>query len=154
MSPPAGPGNSGDRHSHRSYRYDSGGETVLELKVTVDRPTDPAGEPGDADSEEPGGAEILVAGELCYLSSHLLTEALEVLIGRGRLAVTVDLSAVELCTAAGVAALQSARSRLAAEAGSLRVRGATGIVAKVLDICGVDHDTPGGTPDRRVLADR
>lgn len=95
---------------------------------------------GPGDGAVASDANFVITGELCDVSAPTLEEAFNHVIGPHGRAVTVDLSGLELCTTAGIAVLAQARGRLDAQAGSLRIRGATGIVAKVLDICGIVHE--------------
>jgi anti-anti-sigma regulatory factor len=163
---------SGERSGHdsstyfstaaRTFRYSTGGLVVLEAAVRLVTCREAgvadvaAREAGVADVADPGDAveaghderpsildaDVVIAGELCVLGAATLREAFDWAIGLGAQTVTVDLSDLELCTAAGVALLQATRERLGARGRTLRIRGAAGIVAKVLDICRVEHDAP------------
>ena len=92
----------------------------------------------------PVGARVRVAlsGELCEMTTSLLVGAVAHAASQGAVEVVVDLSRVTLCTAGGVAALQAARAEFDGCGGALALQGATGIVARVLDICGVETGSP------------
>lgn len=126
----------------RSFRYVGGSVVVLDVAVSFAASPTPPDERG---TSAPAHATLVLTGDLCYLSSSTLALAFDTLVDNGVRAITVDLSHLELCTAAGVVVLQQVRRRLASTGGSLRLEGATGTVAKVLDICGLDHDLPAGT---------
>lgn len=86
-------------------------------------------------------SRLAVAGELCSASAPTLAVQLDELIAAGVDRVSVDLSGLVLCTAAGVAVFADARKRLEASNGSLRLHDARGVVSKVLDLCSLDHDS-------------
>lgn len=59
--------------------------------------------------------------------------------GDGPAIVEVDLAQVTFLDAAGVGTLVAVCNRARAHRVRLRVRGATGLVSQVLEVCGVEH---------------
>ena len=87
-------------------------------------------------------AAVHLSGELCTTTAPRLRRLLGELLELGPTSVVVDLSQLQLCTSHGIDVLDQAARQLAATGGRLRILGASGIVRKVLDIAGVEHEAP------------
>lgn len=127
-----------ERHARfvRARSRHDGGSRLLFTVRTGDVDGDGRAGPGGADTE----VRVALAGELCSASAPTLAATLGELARRPGAHVTVDLSALRLLTAAGVSVLVRARHDLASAGGGLRLVGARGVVARVLDRCEIDHE--------------
>ena len=77
---------------------------------------------------------LLVAGEIDLATRDQLRECLAPLHGN----VVVDLSAVTFLDSSGIATIVAQASRMADEGATLKLRGASSVVARVLHITGLD----------------
>jgi anti-anti-sigma factor len=85
------------------------------------------------------GAMVEVTGVIDVTSSGRLAQRLSELITSGHPRLVVDLSRVGLCDASGLRALLSAREQAETAGGMFRLIAPQPIVAKVLDITGLDQ---------------
>ncbi len=90
--------------------------------------------------DEPGGGVTVVhlAGELDIIGAPDLRACLYGLL-MGDQAVVVDLSGLSFLDSSGMAVLTSAHRQAATGRGKIAFRGAGGMVARVLDVSGVDQ---------------
>jgi anti-sigma B factor antagonist len=90
--------------------------------------------------DEPGGGVTVVhlAGELDIIGAPDLRACLYGLLMADQ-AVVVDLSALSFLDSSGMAVLASAHRQAASGRGTIVLRGAGGIVARVLEVSGVDQ---------------
>ncbi|MGR6319195.1 STAS domain-containing protein [Micromonospora soli] len=84
-----------------------------------------------------GDACLQLAGELDLSTAPQLNDAIDRLIAEGRRQLLLDLSQLTFCDSTGIAAFVRGDNLLAADDGWLRVTGATGRVARVLQITGL-----------------
>ena len=80
---------------------------------------------------------VHVAGELDMDTAPQLLTCLHDQLERGRLRLVIDLGELSFCDSRGIATLLTVAKRCHAAGGSMRLRGATGAVARVLGITGV-----------------
>ncbi|MDG4820568.1 STAS domain-containing protein [Asanoa sp. WMMD1127] len=83
------------------------------------------------------GAVVLVAGELDMDTAPQLATCLDEQRELGRTNLIIDLQELDFCDSRGIATLLTAAKRCQEAGGSVRLNGATGSVARVLDITGV-----------------
>ncbi|MCW3818104.1 STAS domain-containing protein [Micromonospora sp. DR5-3] len=84
-----------------------------------------------------GAAHLRLAGELDLSTAPELNAAIDRLAADGQRELLVDLSELTFCDSSGIAAFVRGDNRAAAEGGWLRITGATGRVARVLQVTGV-----------------
>lgn len=84
-----------------------------------------------------GGALLRLAGELDMSSAPELNAAVDRLAAAGERHLLVDLTELTFCDSTGIAAFVRGDNRAAADGGWLRVTGATGRVARVLQVTGL-----------------
>lgn len=84
---------------------------------------------------------VRLRGELDVAGAPELREVLYPLLERGN-GVVVDCSALEFVDSTGLGVIIGAHKAARERDGALRIRGATGAVAKVLDITGLDEILP------------
>lgn len=84
-----------------------------------------------------GSVVLELDGEICVLTVPMLTSCLDALGEMDSYHVIVDMTDVRLLSAQGVGVLLKAAHQRERAGGSLTVRGATGLVAQVLEITGV-----------------
>ncbi|MGW5671303.1 STAS domain-containing protein [Micromonospora sp. NPDC003776] len=95
-----------------------------------------------------GGACLRLVGELDMSTVPQLNDALDRLAAEGQRRFLIDLTDLTFCDSTGIAAFVRGDNRAAAAGGWLRVTGATGRVARVLEVTGLgdvlryDADTP------------
>ena len=87
--------------------------------------------------QDGGGACLRLAGELDLSSAPELNAAIDRLTAEGERHLLLDLSELTFCDSAGIAAFVRGDNRAAADGGWLRVTGATGRVARVLQVTGL-----------------
>ena len=83
------------------------------------------------------GACLRLAGELDLSTAPELNAAIDRLTAEGERHLLLDLSELTFCDSAGIAAFVRGDNRAAADGGWLRVTGATGRVARVLQVTGL-----------------
>lgn len=94
-----------------------------------------------------GGVCLRLAGELDLSTAPELNSAIDRLIAEGRRELLLDLTGLTFCDSSGIAAFVRGDNLAAADGGWLRVTGATGRVARVLQVTGLAevlrhvHDT-------------
>ncbi len=79
---------------------------------------------------------LALEGEICVSTVPVLIACLDALDATATAHVVVDLSKVSMLTAQGIGVLVRAKQRHEDLGGSLWLRGATGLVARVLDLTG------------------
>ncbi|MCW3841352.1 STAS domain-containing protein [Micromonospora yasonensis] len=84
-----------------------------------------------------GTACLRLAGELDMSSAPQLNAALDRLAAAGQRQLLIDLTELTFCDSTGIAAFVRGDNRAAAEGGWLRLTGATGRVARVLQVTGL-----------------
>lgn len=84
-----------------------------------------------------GGTCLRLAGELDLSTAPQLNDALDRLAAEGQRRFLIDLTDLTFCDSTGIAAFVRGDNRAAAEGGWLRVTGATGRVARVLEVTGL-----------------
>lgn len=84
-------------------------------------------------------AWVWLEGELDVLNRAQLTQLIARLHARGHQRVTLDLGAVTLCDAGGLAALAEADRRLSEDGGALVLTAVRPLLARVLAITGLDQ---------------
>jgi anti-anti-sigma factor len=82
-------------------------------------------------------AEVFVAGELDAMTSPVLDDALAALAAKKIAAVIVDVREVSFVDSSGLMAILKGREMLHGLGGGLEVRGATGVVERVIDMTGL-----------------
>ncbi|MEU7758780.1 STAS domain-containing protein [Micromonospora aurantiaca (nom. illeg.)] len=94
-----------------------------------------------------GGAHLRLAGELDLGTAGELNSAIDRLIAEGHRELLLDLTELTFCDSTGIAAFIRGDNLVAADGGWLRLTGATGRVARVLQVTGLvevlrhDRDT-------------
>ncbi|MEU0150825.1 STAS domain-containing protein [Micromonospora fulviviridis] len=84
-----------------------------------------------------GRARLRLAGELDLSTAPELTAAIDRLAGEGHRELLLDLTELTFCDSTGIAAFVRGDNLTAAAGGWLRVTGATGRVARVLQMTGL-----------------
>ncbi|MFE9203171.1 STAS domain-containing protein [Micromonospora sp. NPDC007230] len=84
-----------------------------------------------------GGACLRLAGELDLSTAAQLNAAVDRLAADGHHELLVDLTELTFCDSVGIAALVRGDNHATAEGGWLRITGATGRVARVLQVTGL-----------------
>lgn len=84
-----------------------------------------------------GGPCLRLAGELDLSTAPQLNAAIDRLADEGQRELLLDLSELTFCDSTGVAAFVRGDNRASAEGGWLRLTGATGRVARVLQMTGL-----------------
>ncbi|MFE9694865.1 STAS domain-containing protein [Micromonospora sp. NPDC005806] len=84
-----------------------------------------------------GDACLRLAGELDMSTAPQLNDAIDRLVAEGRRHLLLDLSELTFCDSTGIAAFVRGDNRVATDGGWLRVIGATGRVARVLEVTGL-----------------
>ncbi|GAA4579683.1 STAS domain-containing protein [Micromonospora coerulea] len=84
-----------------------------------------------------GQACLRLAGELDMSTAPELTAAIDRLARAGERHLLIDLTELTFCDSTGIAAIVRGDNRAAAEGGWLRVTGASGRVARVLQVTGL-----------------
>ncbi len=87
-------------------------------------------------------AVVHLSGELCAYTVPRLRTLLDELLVLGTTSVVVDMAQLRFCTSHGINLLDEVQRQLAVAGGCLRIRGASGIVRKVLDIVDMAHEDP------------
>jgi anti-anti-sigma factor len=82
---------------------------------------------------------VEVSGEICHDTVDDVRSYLDELLATSVRAVTIDVGAVTLLTAAGVSALVAVDRTLRARGATLSIRGARGLVRRVLVVCELSH---------------
>jgi anti-sigma B factor antagonist len=85
----------------------------------------------------PAHADVGLSGELCAGTTPAVAEAVDGLLSLGVTDVRFDLSALRLCTSAGIDLWVDLSARLTPSGGDLRLDGAAGVVRRALDAVGV-----------------
>lgn len=100
-----------------------------------------------------GAARLRLAGELDLGTAAELNAAIDRLVAEGQRELLVDLTELTFCDSTGIAAFVRGDNRAAAVGGWLRVTGATGRVARVLQVTGLADVLryEGERPDRPVI---
>lgn len=94
-------------------------------------------------SSAPAGQLVVrPSGTLCHFLLDPFRGALDAALGAGETSLTVDLSDVTLLSAAAVATLDEYSTSCAAAGGRLRVTGAQGLVAQVLELLAPELASP------------
>ncbi|PWU45864.1 anti-sigma factor antagonist [Micromonospora sp. S4605] len=88
-------------------------------------------------TEEDGEARLWLAGELDLSTAGELVAVLDRLAEAGTHRLLVDLSGLTFCDSTGIAAFVRGDNRAAAAGGWLRLTGATGRVARLLQLTGL-----------------
>jgi anti-anti-sigma factor len=86
---------------------------------------------------EGGPACLRLAGELDLSTAPELTTAIDRLAAEGHRELLLDLSELTFCDSTGIAAFVRGDNLAAAAGGWLRITGATGRVARVLEVTGL-----------------
>lgn len=95
---------------------------------------------------------LRLAGELDLSTAGELTAEIDRLVADGRRELLLDLTELTFCDSTGIAAFVRGDNLVAADGGWLRLTGATGRVARVLQVTGLaevlrhDRDTADPTP--------
>lgn len=96
--------------------------SALSIRMTVDRRVGRR------------GAIVSVSGEVCLSTASTLAAALAELREKGCVEIELRVDRLDLCAAAGCRVLLRERFLMEEQGGWLRIHGATGIVARVLEI--------------------
>ncbi|MDO3704876.1 STAS domain-containing protein [Micromonospora sp. C28SCA-DRY-2] len=88
-------------------------------------------------TERDGGARLWLAGELDLSTAGELVAVLDRLADAGTHRLLVDLTGLTFCDSSGIAAFVRGDNRASAAGGWLRVTGASGRVARVLEVTGL-----------------
>ena len=88
-------------------------------------------------TQDGGEACLRLAGELDLSTAPELNAAIDRLTAEGERHLLLDLSELTFCDSTGIAAFVRGDNRAAADGGWLRVTGATGRVARVLQVTGL-----------------
>lgn len=89
-------------------------------------------------AQRDGGIACLrLAGELDLNGAPRLNDAIDRLAAEGRRQFLLDLSELTFCDSTGIAAFVRGDNQVAADGGWLRITGATGPVARVLQVTGL-----------------
>ena len=94
-----------------------------------------------------GGVRLRLAGELDLGTAGELHSTIDRLVAEGRRELLLDLTGLTFCDSTGIAAFVRGDNLVAAAGGWLRLTGATGRVARVLQVTGLaevlhhDRDT-------------
>jgi len=83
-------------------------------------------------------AVLHLAGELDLSTAPTLDAAIDEVLGDGRTGIVLDLAEVTFCDSTGMSAFIRGHHLCTAAGGALRLTGATGVVARVLAISGLD----------------
>ncbi|MFI7213379.1 STAS domain-containing protein [Micromonospora maritima] len=84
-----------------------------------------------------GGVRLRLTGELDLSTAPELNTAIDRLVAEGRRELLLDLSELTFCDSTGIAAFVRGDNLVAADGGWLRLTGATGRVARVLQVTGM-----------------
>jgi anti-sigma B factor antagonist len=84
-----------------------------------------------------GAACLRLVGELDMDTAPQLNDAIDRLATAGQRRFLLDLTELTFCDSTGIAAFIRGNNRVSADGGWLRVTGATGRVARVLDVTGL-----------------
>lgn len=87
--------------------------------------------------QDGGGVCLRLAGELDLSSVPELNAAIDRLTAEGERHLLLDLSELTFCDSTGIAAFVRGDNRAAADGGWLRITGAAGRVARVLQVTGL-----------------
>ena len=90
----------------------------------------------------PGGAVLVVAGEIDADTAGVLSDALAAAAAAAPSVVAVDFAAVTFMDSTGINTLLRAHHDMVARGTRLALAGALPAVVRVLDITGVDHVIP------------
>ncbi|MFG2167347.1 STAS domain-containing protein [Micromonospora chersina] len=85
-----------------------------------------------------GPARLRLAGELDLSTAPELTAAIDRLVAEGHRELLLDLTELTFCDSTGIAAFVRGDNLATAAGGWLRITGATGRVARVLAMTGLD----------------
>jgi anti-sigma B factor antagonist len=91
-----------------------------------------------AREDGPDASVLTLAGELDLSTAPLLSDRIDEVLGDGRSRIVVDLAAVTFCDSTGMSAFVRGHYRCTEDGGWLRLVGAYGTVARVLQISGLD----------------
>jgi anti-anti-sigma factor len=80
---------------------------------------------------------LVASGEIDAATAPALAEAGTVLLAEEATALVIDFSEVTFCDSAGLRVLLKLHDAAGVSGGSLRVRGATGLVARVFEVTGL-----------------
>jgi anti-sigma B factor antagonist len=97
-----------------------------------------------------GRVVVVASGQVDLATAPRLAKALAAALGGGAKDIVVDLAAVDFLDSSGVRTLVEAARDARREGATLRLRGAQGWVARVLEITGVEEylsPPPDPTPD-------
>jgi anti-anti-sigma factor len=81
---------------------------------------------------------LMLEGELDLSTAPRLSDRIDEVVGEGRFRILVDLAALTFCDSTGMSAFVRGHHRCADGGGWLRLVGARGTVARVLQISGLD----------------
>lgn len=95
----------------------------------------------------PAHVDVALAGELCAGTTPVVAEALRPVLALGNVDVRFELSALSLCTSAGIDLWVDIAARLLVDGGDLRLDGAAGVVRRALDAVGVSDSGTVRRPD-------
>ncbi|MFG2054720.1 STAS domain-containing protein [Micromonospora sp. NPDC048930] len=99
-------------------------------------------------AQRDGSACLRLAGELDMSTAPQLNDAIDRLAAEGQRQFLLDLTELTFCDSTGIAAFVRGDNAAAADGGWLRITGATGRVARVLEVTGLaevlryEADTP------------
>ena len=88
--------------------------------------------------EGPEVSVLILEGELDLTTAPRLSDRIDEVVGDGRFRILVDLAVVTFCDSTGMSAFVRGHHRCADGGGWLRLVGARGTVARVLQISGLD----------------
>ncbi|MEH0825931.1 MULTISPECIES: STAS domain-containing protein [unclassified Micromonospora] len=84
-----------------------------------------------------GGVRLRLAGELDLGTAAELNSTIDRLVAEGHRELLLDLTELTFCDSSGIAAFVRGDNLVAADGGWLRLTGATGRVARVLQVTGL-----------------
>ncbi|KAB1111430.1 STAS domain-containing protein [Micromonospora aurantiaca] len=84
-----------------------------------------------------GGVCLRLAGELDLGTAGVLSSAIDRVVAEGHRELLLDLTELTFCDSTGIAAFVRGDNIVAADGGWLRLTGATGRVARVLQVTGL-----------------
>jgi anti-sigma B factor antagonist len=88
--------------------------------------------------DRPDVVVLRLAGELDLSTAPHLSERIDEVLGDGRTVLVIDLHDVTFCDSTGMSAFIRGHHLSSAAGGALRLTGASGVVARVLKISGLD----------------
>lgn len=87
---------------------------------------------------EPVHAAVRLRGELCAITTPVVTGQIERLLALGIRDVRFELEELHLCTSSGIDLWVELGARVLPSGGDVRLAGASGVVRRALDAVGVD----------------